>query len=201
MSVGHYYDIKYPYLNYPFIDMDGNVFRMYSVPVVGLVQLYRAYIGSRPYSFFDCGCATGELLKQAEEMGINAIGIDIKLYPLQYAWQQRYVDCGLIQIKSVLDIENIDADLAYCNGTLTYMNAKTLPLALEKFRKVNMLIAIHNTTEDVRLAASGGWKLACDNSMLIRSRKWWLDMFRKNGFDAKYNQMYGCFCATPQRVK
>ncbi|MCM1294382.1 MAG: hypothetical protein NC311_02370 [Muribaculaceae bacterium] len=192
----HYYDIKYPYLNYPFCTVDGEKWIMYSIPMVGLVQLYRRYVGGRPYSFFDCGCATGELVRQAEEMGICATGIDVKQYGMDERCK-RFFDSGRIQMRSILDYDIVDADLAYCNGTLTYMTRDTLPLALEKFKRVKMLVAIHNTTEDMRAADKMGWKLLHGEPRLIRGRRWWLETFRQNGFDVKYDAEYRCFCAIP----
>lgn len=35
--------------------------------------------------FFDCGAAVGELIGQAEELGLSARGIDIKRYPADFA--------------------------------------------------------------------------------------------------------------------
>jgi len=198
--IWHYYDFKYPYLNYPFREMDGTPMIMYSIPAVGLVQLYRRYIGGRPDSLFDCGCATGEIIRQAEDLGICATGIDVKSYKIDDARCQKFFDCGRIQMRSILDCDPIIADIAYCNGTLTYMTRQTLPLALEKFKRVKMLVAIHNTTEDVRDAAAMGWKLLHDAPRLIRTKRWWMQTLRQNGFDVKYDNQYNCFCAIPHSV-
>lgn len=195
-SFTHYYDIKYPYLNYPFHDADGSCWIMYSIPAVALVQLYRKYVGGRPDSLFDCGCATGEIIRQADEMGICATGIDIKQYGMDERCK-RFFELGRIQMRSILDYDIVRADLAYCNGTLTYMTRETLPLALEKFKRVGLLVAIHNTTEDIRAADKMGWKLLHGEPRLIRSKRWWMDTLRKNGFDVKYDTEYQCFCAIP----
>ncbi len=192
----HYYDIKYPYLNYPFCDADGSRWIMYSIPAVALVHLYRKYVGGRPDSLFDCGCATGEIIRQAEELGVCATGIDVKQYWMDEHYQ-RLLKYGRIQMQSILDYDIVQADLAYCNGTLTYMTRETLPLALEKFKRVKMLVAIHNTTEDMRAADKMGWKLLHGEPRLIRSQRWWMDVFRQNGFDVKYDKTYQCFCAMP----
>lgn len=198
----HYYDIKYPFLNYRFREMDGTPMIMYSIPVVGLIQLYRRYVGGRPDSLFDCGCATGEIIRQAEELGIMATGIDVKKYQIDDARCQKYFDSGRIQMRSILDYDLVSADIAYCNGTLTYLSRETLPLALEKFKRVGMLIAIHNTTEDVRSANEMGWELLHNEPRLIRSKSWWMQTLRKNGFDVKYDTQYNCFCALPnQKVR
>jgi len=196
----HYYDFKYPYLNYPFREMDGTPMIMYSIPAVGLVQLYRRYVGGRPDSLFDCGCATGEIIRQAEELGICATGIDVKSYKIDDVRCQKFFDSGRIQMRSILDCKPISADIAYCNGTLTYMTRQTLPLALEKFKSVNMLVAIHNTTEDIRAADAMGWKLLHNEPRLIRAKRWWMQTLRKNGFDVKYDAQYKCFCAIPRSV-
>lgn len=195
----HYYDIKYPYLNYPFRDENGDGWFMYSVPVARLVEMYSRRIGSRPASFFDCGAAVGELVRQADDMGIRASGIDIKKYPLfgRHVGNEKYFVDGRIQIKSILDCAPINADLAYCNGTLTYMNVKTLPVALSRFHDVKMLIAIHNTSEDIAAAAADGWELLHGEPRLVRPKQWWMRTFAKNGFTVDYDDKYGCFCAIP----
>lgn len=195
----HYYDIKYPFLSYRFREMDGTPMIMYSIPVVGLIQLYRRYVGGRPDSLFDCGCATGEIIRQAEDLGIMATGIDVKQYKIDDARCQKYFDCGRVQMRSILDYDMVSADIAYCNGTLTYLSCDTLPLALEKFKRVGMLVAIHNTTEDVRAAANMGWELLHNEPRLIRSKYWWMQTLRKNGFDVKYDAQYNCFCALPNQ--
>lgn len=194
----HYYDIKYPYLNYPFRDTDGSGWIMYSIPAVGLVQLYRRYIGGRPDSLFDCGCATGEIIRQADELGICATGIDVKRYLIDDARCQKFFDMGRIQMRSILDYDVVNSDMAYCNGTLTYLSRDALPQALEKFKRVKLLVAIHNTTEDVRSAAEMGWGLLHGAPRLIRSKRWWMETLRNNGFDVKYDTEYGCFCAMPR---
>ncbi len=200
IRISHYYDIKYPYLSYPFREMDGTPMLMYSIPAVCLVQLYRKYVGGRPESLFDCGCATGEIIRQAEELGIVSTGIDVKSYRIDDVRCQKFFDSGRIQMRSILDCDPVNTDIAYCNGTLTYMTRQTLPLALDKFKKVKMLVAIHNTTEDVRDAAKMGWQLLHDEPRLIRSQRWWMQTLRQNGFDVKYDNQYRCFCAIPHTV-
>ncbi len=200
-----YYDKKYPYLHYPFKDIDGSSWFMFSVPVNILAQLYQSEFGKMPKSFFDCGAAVGELIQQAESMGIKANGIDIKKYPIDkfpsMRKYEKFFQSGQIQIKSILESEPVIADIAYCNGTLTYMNEETLPLALKKFKNVGMLIAIHNTTEDIIAAREMGEELLHNEPRLIRSNQWWLDTFDKNGFRTKLNTKYNTFCAIPKNTK
>ena len=200
-----YYDIKYPYLNYPFADTDGTGWLMFSVPVSILADVYKSYLGKMPRSFFDCGAAIGELIRQAEEMNIRATGIDIKRYPVEkFAFMQKYQKffaSGQIQTKSILDCDLIRADLAYCNGTLTYLTEETLPRALEKFRGVRMLTAIHNTTEDIAAARALGEDLLHNEPRLIKPNQWWIDTFRKNGYNAVLNEKYNLFCAVPQHSR
>lgn len=77
-------------------------------------------------------------------MGLQAQGIDVKKYAPQNPQQEKY-----IQITSILDYnKKIEADIVFCNGTLTYLNESDLDSALQKFRSAKMVIAIHNTTED-----------------------------------------------------
>ena len=200
-----YYEIKYPYLFYPFRDEKGVSWFMFSVPVNILANLYKNHFNKMPLTFFDCGAAIGELIRQAEKLNIKATGIDIKRYPTNkfpsmYRYE-KYFKSGQIQIKSILNCEPIRADLAYCNGTLTYMNETTLPLALEKFQNVGMLIAIHNTTEDINAARQMGEELLHDEPRLIRSNQWWIDTFKKHGFDTHFDERYNVFCAIPNKSK
>ena len=199
-----YYDIKYPDLHYHFRDVDGSGWYMFSVPVKKLVEIYKAHHHKMPNTFFDCGAAVGELIRQAEELGLSAHGIDIKRYPTNFPSLRKYdkyFQTGQIQIKSILDCEPINADLAYCNGTLTYMNEQTLPLALQKFQQVGMLIAIHNTTEDITAARKMGEELLHDEPRLIRPNQWWIDTFKRNDFNAHIDQKSGVFCAIPNKSK
>lgn len=197
----HYYYQKYPYLNYPFLDEDGVPWLMFSIPAYALAHMYTTRIGHAPKSFFDCGAATGEIMRQAEDIGIQASGIDIEQYqiPVRNAYLFR---SGQIQIKSILDCAPIKADLAYCNGTLTYMDKYTLPLALEKFKNVGMLIAIHNTTEDVVAARKRGDELLyCAEPRLIQPRDWWMETLGEHGFSVDFDNKYQCFCAIPKKQK
>lgn len=42
----------------------------------------------------------------------------------------------------------MEADIVFCNRTLTYLNESDLENALQRFCSAKMVIAIHNTTED-----------------------------------------------------
>lgn len=199
INMKHYYYQKYPYLDYRFMDEYGEVWIMFSVPVHRLSSMYTARIGHRPKSFFDCGAATGEIVRLAQEFGMQAYGIDIKQYqiPVRNAYLFK---SGQIQIESILDCAPIKADLAYCNGTLTYMNEQMLPLVLEKFKNVGMLIAIHNTTEDILAARKQGDELEyCCEPRLIKPQDWWLKTFSKNGFMVDFDTENKCFCAIPKQ--
>ncbi|MDR0741774.1 MAG: hypothetical protein LBF28_03300 [Rickettsiales bacterium] len=170
---------------------------MFSIPVLYLAAMYRARLGHSPKSFFDCGCAAGELVRQADEAGLDSQGIDVKLYPVPIANLKYFLD-GRIKIKSILDCCGIKADLAYANGTLTYLSEETLPAALSKFFGANMLVAIHNTAEDIAAAKNQGDELLHDEPRLIKPREWWMKTLRENGFDADFDKKYGCFCAIPK---
>ena len=207
-----YYNIKYPHLNYSYTDTDGN-YIMFSVPPSMLAKEYEKKFHIKPKTFFDCGAAIGMIVHLAVDYGMDARGIDVKKYPPQqqsflrmkikdklYAvpvfMLQELFDNGRIEIKSILDCEPIRADIAYCNGTLTYFDEKTLPIVLSKFQNVGMLCAIHNTTEDVMDAAKMGEKLGtCNEPRTIRSKDWWIENFYKNNFDAQYNAELRTFLA------
>lgn len=194
-----YYLQKYP-LHYPFYENDGTPYLMCTIPVKALVDMYRARLGYNPKSFFDCGAAIGYMVCVADKMGMRAHGIDVRRYtypqPMGEMFRS-YFDSGQIKIQSILDAAPVTDDLAYCNGTLTYMNETTLPLALKKFQNVKLLIAIHNTNEDLVAAAAMGDPIVHREPRLIRSNAWWMDAFRKNGFDVDFDSKYGCFCARP----
>ena len=198
----HYYYKKYPYLNYKLRDWTGFSAVMFSIPVARLVKMYEARMGHGPQSFFDCGAATGELVRQADELGLDVGGIEIKKYPIIPKCNKKYFSSGQIKIGSILNSPSVVADLAYCNGTLTYMNEQTLPLVLEKFNTVDMLIAIHNTSEDVLAAARRGDRLVhFGEDRLIRPHQWWMNMFKEMGFIVDYDKEHGCYCVMPGRLK
>lgn len=212
-----YYDIKYPYLEYAFTDTDERDYIMFSVPPKLLAQEYKEQFHKRPKTFFDCGAATGVVVKLAMDCGMDARGIDVKQYPPQhqsYIWVKNQgqssaiyffrllnlFTSGRIQIKSILDCKPIKSDIAYCNGVLTYFDEQTLPNVLSKFRKVKMLCAIHNTTEDVNIAKEMGEKLGtCNEPRTIKPNDWWIETFDKNGFDAQLNKKLRTFIAIPRQ--
>ncbi len=175
---------------------------MCTIPLHSQVKMYAARMGCEPRSYFDCGAAIGYMVAMADMMGLDAHGIDVRRYnpihPLANITEP-YFKNGRIKIQSILDAAPIRADLAYCNGTLTYMNQATLPLALEKFKNVGMLIAIHNTTEDIAAAQRLGDPIVHREPRLIKSTAWWMDAFNKNGFNADYDSKYQCFCVQPKR--
>ena len=194
-----YYLQKYPF-HYPFYENDGTPYLMFTIPLSSLVEMYRTRLGRVPKSFFDCGAAIGYMVCAADKMGMQARGIDVRRYTYPQPRGelfQPYFTSGQIKIQSILDAAPVQADLAYCNGTLTYMNETTLPVALDKFRKVGMLIAIHNTDEDIAAAAGMGRPIVHSEPRLIRSNAWWMDTFRKNGFNVDFDSCHGCFCARP----
>ena len=192
----HYYYKKYPYLQYDYYD-DG-YWTMFSVPPEILAIVFLNRFKYLPKTFFDCGAATGEIVYRAEKLGMTAIGIDVKKYPYQNENLEKLFTDGKIQIKSILDCEPINADLAFCNGTLTYFSEDKIPQVLEKFKRCKMLAAIHNTVEDVNAAKKqGDMLLTCNKPRLIKSRKWWKNTFVENGFAIEYDNLAQCFFARP----
>lgn len=194
----HYYYQKYPFLHYDYTDYDGN-YVMFSVPPELLATAFFQHFGVSPKTFFDCGAATGEIVYTAERMGMRATGIDIKKYPYQSENLNKLFQQGKIQIKSILDCGQIRTDLVYCNGVLTYFQERDLLRVLGKFNKCKMLIAIHNTTEDVTAAAKQGNVLVtCNKPRLIRPKDWWIKTFLECGFDSEYDNKTQCFYACPR---
>lgn len=195
MEKEHYYDKKYTF-TYPVYDWKG-FWKFYTLPVKTLVSIYEAETREKPTSFFDCGCATGELLKQAEKMGMRVQGIDIKKYPTFLKKQHPN-----IEIVSITDyIKPLNYDLIYCNGTLTYLNENNLNIVLNKFKQAKMVIAIHNTTEDDEKAGGTDYRSPSpEKPRLIKSQNWWVNKFNQAGFQAKYDPKTDCFIVqTKQR--
>ena len=213
----HYYDIKYPHLQYWY--PDGT---MCSVPPKLLAALYKKQYGKKPKTFFDCGAATGVIVQLALDYGMDARGIDVRDYDSHMTYTPRFYtkngkrtrsdrnlvlrddlfDSGRVQIKSILDCKPVKADLAYCNGVLTYFDEATLSSVLAKFQKVNMLCAIHNTTEDYVAAEKMGDSLGtCQVLKTVKPNDWWIDTFDKNGFDAKFNHWLRGFVAVPRKER
>ncbi len=194
----HYYYKKYPYMQYNYQDNDG-FWKMFSIPPEILVSIFVYYLNHLPKTFFDCGAATGEIVYRAKKLGMIATGIDIKKYPYQNENLEKLFTDGKIKIKSILDCEPIKADIAYCNGTLTYFSESEIPQVLEKFRTCKMLTAIHNTTEDVIAARKQGDELlTCNKPRLIKNRDWWMKTFSDNGFSVEYENLANCFCMFPK---
>jgi len=193
----HYYYKKYPYLQYKYYD-DGQ-WIMFSIPPEILTIIFQNHFNYYPKTFFDCGAATGEIVYRAEKLGMVSTGIDIKKYPYQNENLEKLFIDGKIQIKSISDCNSIRADMAYCNGTLTYFSENELPQVLEKFKTCKMLTAIHNTTEDVIAAKKQGDELlTCNKPRLIKNRGWWMNAFIDNDFSVKYDNLAHCFCAFPK---
>ncbi|MBQ9540395.1 MAG: hypothetical protein IJU89_03155 [Alphaproteobacteria bacterium] len=216
----HYYDKKYPYLQYAYTDGV-----MCSVPPKMLASVYKQHYGKKPKTFFDCGAAIGVVIKLAMDAGMNARGVDVRDYftaksfynPLFSGWPfwieqgdtrkgvaksdlLKLRQDGRIQIKSILDCKPIKADLVYCNGILTYFDEATLPSVLAKFQNANMVCAIHNTIEDYAAAKQMGQELGtCQELKTVKPNDWWIKTFNQNGFDARFNHWLRCFVATPQR--
>ena len=188
----NYYQEKYPHLNYYFKLPGGSSAIMYSIPANMLVGMYKARMGTAPESFFDCGAASGELLNQAEKLGMKAKGIDILKYPGAK---------GNVEIVHLLKYEKIiDADMAYCNGTLTYFNEENIGDALTKLGEAKMLIAIHNTAEDVEKSLKRyADDLTHGKPRLIKPQNWWMSRLTDAGFSVDYDDVCGCFCAISKR--
>ncbi len=193
MKPKHYYDQKYSY-TYPVFRWDG-FWVFCTLPVKDLVKIYEKEIGSKPTSFFDCGCATGELLRQAESMNMRVQGIDIKKYPSLFKPPHPN-----IEIVSILNYKkSINYDIVFLNGTLTYLNEKEVDTALQKFKNAKLVIAIHNTIEDDEKAGGTEYRDPKPNKpRLIKRQNWWVQKFKENGFNARYDSKTDCFLATPK---
>ncbi|MCL1902654.1 MAG: hypothetical protein FWG18_03455, partial [Alphaproteobacteria bacterium] len=223
------YDIKYPY-KYRSLNTDGQLCHFYTIHINDLIKLYQSYMtnSAPPTTFFDCGCGPGELIRQAEELGIQAKGIDVQRYPIvrreevinlhavlsanvpreiadhviralpvDYSAQQ-----SKIEIASIANYDKaINADLAFCNGSLTYLAENELEPALARLAGSKMLIAIHNTTEDISAAKRQKNDLLDGaKRRLIKPINWWVACFAAAGFNVEFDKTFGCFCLMPQRL-
>ncbi len=186
----HYYEIKCSY-TYTASDKKGNMWDIYTHPVKKIANLYQEEFGEKPMSFFDCGCASGKLLVQAEKMGMRVNGIDVRDYNTIHP---------NVTIGSILDYkEPINHDLIYCNEVLTCVKEEEIPAVLDKFKSAKMVVAIHLTTEDDEKAGGTEYRAKTTDPRVIKSQKWWLNCFNKNGFDAKFHEQSGFFVAKPRQ--
>jgi SAM-dependent methyltransferase len=235
MSKQHYYDTKYPY-KYMVLN-DGQFYGFYTINMNDLVKIYQSCMfWEVPKTFFDCGCGPGELIRQAESLGIQAFGMDVKRYPIvrgvnhdaiatanipgelkqkfeqQLEWLKNMnysAQQSKIEIASIANCNKIiDADMAFCNGTLTYLTEEELTPALARLSFSKVLIAIHNTAEDIDAAWKNGDDLlggekesAFRKKRLIKPQDWWMNRLHLAGFDVEYDKLFGCFCAKPARKK
>ncbi len=196
MAPSDYYDIKYPHKKYRFsLNCDAYSYTMFSVPIEIQANMYKKRMGEMPETFFDFGCATGEIMLDAEIYGLEVSGVDIKKYPHIPEMNQHLFDNGNIQIKNILDYGAVDYDLVFSNGSLIYLTETELDTVLKKFNDSQMLIAIHNTVEDIMAAREFGTPIGIRGKRIIESNDWWLDKFNSSGFVADYDTKYGCFCA------
>lgn len=188
MKKEHYYNQKYSF-TYPVFRWDG-FWVFYTLPVKDIAQIYENETGKKPTSFFDCGCATGELLQQAENMNMRVQGIDIKKYPSLFKPLHPN-----IEIVSILNYQKpIDYDIVFLNGTLTYLNENEVDIALQKFKNASLVIAIHNTIKDDEKAGGPEYRDPKPTKpRLIKRRQWWVKKFQSNGFEAKYDPKTDCF--------
>ena len=185
-----YYEIKCPYTYYS-REKSGALWIIYTQPIKKIIELYQEELGQKPLSFFDCGCASGKLLVQAEKMGMRVNGIDIKEYkPIH----------PNVTIGSILDYQQpINHDLVYCNEVLTCVKEEEIPAVLDKFKNSKLVVAIHLTTEDDEKAGGTEYRANTVGPRVIKSQKWWLDCFNKNGFNAKFHEQSGLFLAKPRQ--
>ncbi len=184
-----YYEIKCPYTYKAWDRKNRGWWIIYTQPLKKITNLYQEELGEKPMSFFDCGCANGQLLVQAEEMGMRVNGIDIKEYKPVHP---------NVTIGSILDYQQpINHDLVYCNEVLTCVKEKEIPAVLDKFKSSKMVIAIHLTTEDDEKAGGTRYR-EHSGPRVIKSQKWWVDCFNKNGFNAKFHEQSGFFIARPR---
>lgn len=195
-----YYDLKYP-VWYPYSKPNGERGIMYTIPVKELVKIYSKHTNHMPKTFFDCGAANGQLLLEAEKMGIAASGVEKEKYILASQAQRNLVKQGKLQIKPIEKCPPVKADLAYCNGVLTYMDTTQLALTMSKFANTDMVIVSLDTIDDALDAKEKDAILPVEKEQKLKPIIWWVAYFQAAGFDAGYNFEHQCFVLTPMTLK
>ena len=213
--MNHYYDFKYPHLQYYCADYDNNHICC-SIPPQMLAEKYMQKFGTTPKTFFDCGAGAGMIIQMATKYGMDARGIDIHKYPSQPAIIKmklngtmvtyptpnvnEFIKSGRIQIKSITACKPINADIVFCNGSLACLHEKEIPNTLLKFKNAKMVCMIDNTTEDIEWAKSMGDDLLADNATrTIRPNTWWIKQFENTGFVTEFDNHLHSIIAVNKR--
>ena len=159
-------------------------------------EIYNEYFRVPPTSFFDCGCADGRVLKQAENAGVTkTYGIDtVRFFNPQNE---------NIEIVSLQDFTPPPEkyDLLLCNGPLGYMGTEEeIYAGLQKLRFGKMVIAKHLSLEDVvRIQQNFDKDFDVSHRQsLLKSDEWWLNAFQENGFKAWIDKKRQCFVAVSE---
>ena len=213
--MNHYYDFKYPYLQYYCVDYDNNHVCC-SIPPQMLADKYMQKFGTTPRTFFDCGAGAGMIIQMATKYGMDAHGIDIHKYPSQPAIIKmklngtmvtyptpnvnELIKSGRIQIKSITVCKPTNADIVFCNGSLACLHEKEIPTTLSKFKTAKMVCMIDNTTEDIEWAKSMGDDLLADNATrTIKPNTWWIKQFENIGFITEFDNHLHSIIAVNKR--
>lgn len=184
---------------YPYSKPNGERGIMYTIPVEEMVKIYSTFNDTAPKTFFDCGAANGHILLEAEKMGISVSGVEKDKYYLKTQEQKDLVKQGKLQIMPIEKCAPIKADLAYCNGVLTYMDEVQLALTLSKFGNVNTLIVSHDTFDDILDAKTNDYHIPYQKNQNIKPIIWWIAYFQTNGFEALYDSKRFCFVLFPKK--
>lgn len=213
--MNHYYDFKYPHLQYYCVD-NTTQHICCSIPPQMLAEKYIQKFGTKPMTFFDCGAGAGMIIQMAINCGMNATGIDIQHYPLQPTIVKmrlngqmgihptpnvnEFIKSGRIQIKSITACKPINADIVFCNGSLACLHEKQIPTTVSKFKNAKMVCMIDNTIEDIELAKSMGDDLLADNATrTIKPNKWWMEQFENTGFVTEFDNHLHSIIAVNKR--
>ncbi len=195
-----YYDTKYSKT----YDMGDSV--MYTIDIKNIFKMYQTRLKSDPTSLFDVGCGAGDFMMDAARAGLKVSGVDIKRYKKEEQRNIELFKSGKIQIKSILDCDDIEADIVYANESMSMLTEAEIDIVLEKIKKSKMLIMVHNTTEDINGAIEYGHSFAVISYMrfnikTFESNAWWLKKLKSAGFKADFDKKNKCFCAIPLKNK
>ena len=128
----------------------------------------------------DYGCATGGLVKALRDKHINAFGMDISEWAIQYG-QENFGLTDYINTIDNMDVHTF-VDNVTCLDVLEHMTLTDIIKLLGSIRADKMLVRIpisNKEGNDYTLEVSRN----DESHMPAHSRTWWVAMFGSFGFD------------------
>ncbi|MBC8549240.1 MAG: class I SAM-dependent methyltransferase [Candidatus Brocadiales bacterium] len=122
-------------------------------------------------SMIDVGCGPGDMIKIAQNVGIDACGIDGD-FNLKRGWEEREVEGLCHDFATGSPKIDEEFDLAWSVEFLEHVDEEYQESYMSVFRKCNYVICTAAPP-----GAPGHHHVNC------RDRDYWIDVFDKNGFD------------------